>query len=197
MKQKNNHLKLKVNNTYGLGGSAGEIQERRMGHLPLLLHGDPKADVFIGVATGITLSAVNLTNIGEKIQRVLAIELLPEVLEAANIFKKYTGDVLSDTRLELRIGDGRNILSTSDEYFDVITLDLVTPWHANAGSLYTREFYSEVRNRLMPEGIFSQWLPLYQLGPEEFKIIANTFQKVYIITYILVLLKYLKLEKSK
>jgi len=179
VKQKNNHLKLKVNNTYGLGGSAGEIQERRMGHLPLLLHGDPKAVAFIGVATGITLSAVNLTNIGEKIQRVLAIELLPEVLEAANIFKKYTGDVLSDTRLEVRIGDGRHILSTSDEYFDVITLDLVTPWHANAGSLYTREFYSEVRNRLMPKGVFSQWLPLYQLGPEEFKIIANTFQKVF------------------
>ena len=179
LKRKNGHLKLKVNNTYGLGGTAAEIQERRMGHLPLLLHEKPRHIAFIGVATGITMSALNLTPRGQRVERALAIELLPHVVEAADVFREYTGDVLSDPRLEIRIGDGRHILNTSDEYFDVITLDLVTPWHAGAGSLYTVEFYTEMRDRLADRGLFCQWLPLYQLGPREFEIIANTFQSVF------------------
>jgi spermidine synthase len=179
VKRRNGHLKLKINNTYGLGGTLGEIQARRMGHLPLLLHENPRRIAFIGVATGITMSALNLTPRGKQVESALAIELLPHVVEAANVFREYTGDVLSDTRLEVRIGDGRHILNTSDEHFDVITLDLVTPWHASAGSLYTVEFYTEMRDRLADRGIFCQWLPLYQLGPREFEIIASTFQSVF------------------
>ena len=179
VKRKNGHLKLKVNNTYGLGGTLGEIQARRMGHLPLLLHENPRHIAFIGVATGITMSALNLTPRGKQVESALAIELLPHVVEAANLFRDYTGDVLSDPRLEVRIGDGRHILNTSDEHFDVITLDLVTPWHASAGSLYTVEFYTEMRDRLADRGIFCQWLPLYQLGPREFEIIASTLQSVF------------------
>jgi len=179
LKKKDGHLKLKVNNTYGLGGSSAEIQERRMGHIPLLLHENPRHVAFIGVATGITLSAMNLTPRGQSVERALAIELLPHVLEASHLFREYTGDVLSDPRLEVRIGDGRHVLNTSAEVFDVITLDLVTPWHASAGSLYTEEFYREMGDRLDDRGIFCQWLPLYQLGPREFKIIANTFQTVF------------------
>ncbi len=179
LKRKNGHLKLKINNTYGLGGTSTEIIERRMGNFPLLLHENPRNIAFIGVATGITISALNLTHWGQQVEGALAIELLPHVVEAANLFHEYTGDVLSDPRLEVRIGDGRHVLKISDEYFDVITLDLVTPWHASAGSLYTVEFYTEMRNRLADRGIFCQWLPLYQLGPREFKIIASTFQSVF------------------
>tara|TARA_B100000315_G_scaffold255359_1_gene298528 strand:+ start:3743 stop:6283 length:2541 start_codon:yes stop_codon:yes gene_type:complete len=179
LKRKDGHLKLKVNNTYGLGGTSGEIQERRMGHLPLLLHKKPGRIAFIGVATGITMSALNLTPRGQQVERVLAVELLPQVVEAASVFRDYTGDVLSDPRVEVRIGDGRQILHVSDEHFDVITLDLVTPWHANAGSLYSVEFYAEISNQLAEGGLFWQWLPLYQLGPREFKIIAKTFQSVF------------------
>ncbi|MBQ27568.1 MAG: hypothetical protein CMH81_05440 [Nitrospiraceae bacterium] len=179
LKRKDGHLKLKVNNTYGLGGTSGEIQERRMGHLPLLLHENPRRIAFIGVATGITMSALNLTPRGEQIERALAVELLPHVVEAAEMFRDYTGDVLSDPRVEVRIGDGRHVLHSSDEHFDVITLDLITPWHANAGSLYSVEFYAEISDRLAEGGLFCQWLPLYQLGSREFKIIARTFQSVF------------------
>ena len=179
VQRRNGHLKLKVNNTYGLGGTAGEIQERRMGHLPLLLHQNPRKVAFIGAATGITLSALNLTARGAMVERALVIELLPQVVEAAGVFREYTGDVLSDPRIEVHIGDGRHVLKTSNEEFDVITLDLITPWHIGASSLYTVEFYTEIRNRLADGGIFSHWLPLYQLGPREFRIIAKTFESVF------------------
>ena len=126
-----------------------------MGHLPLLLHQNPRKVAFIGAATGITLSALNLTARGAMVERALVIELLPQVVEAAGVFREYTGDVLSDPRIEVRIGDGRHVLKTSNEEFDVITLDLITPWHIGASSLYTVEFYTEIRNRLADGGIFS------------------------------------------
>ena len=179
LKRQNGHMKLRVNNTYGLGGTSGEIQERRMGQLPLMLHENPRRVAFIGVATGITMSALNLTPHGQRVERALAVELLPHIVEAAAVFRDYTGDVLSDSRLEVRVGDGRHVLKNSGEHFDVIIVDLVTPWHANAGSLYTVEFYTEMSDRLATGGIFCQWLPLYQLGSREFEIIAGTFRSVF------------------
>src|SRR5207237_7507094 len=63
--------------------------------------------------------------------------------------------------------------------FDVIVSDLFIPWHASAGTLYSRQMYEAVRRRLTPGGLFCQWLPLYQLTREEFEVIARTFLAVF------------------
>ena len=51
---------LKVNNVYQSGGTDahGMMVQRRQGHLPMLLHNSPEQVLVIGLATGITLSAV-------------------------------------------------------------------------------------------------------------------------------------------
>src|SRR5262249_36493762 len=74
---------------------------------------------------------------------------------------------------------GRRYLAATDERFDVIVSDLFVPWHAGAGSMYAREMYAAAAAHLTPDGLFCQWLPLYQLTREEFDLIARTFLTVF------------------
>jgi spermidine synthase len=77
------------------------------------------------------------------------------------------------------INDARHYLYATPRQFDVIVSDLFVPWHSQTGYLYTVEHYQAARRRLKPGGIFCQWLPLYQLGPREFEMIANSFATVF------------------
>ncbi|MFQ5543109.1 MAG: spermidine synthase [Nitrospiria bacterium] len=170
---------LKVNNSYSLGSSEAEVVERRMGQLPLLIHPNAKRVAFVGLATGITASAVY----DHPLEKVSVIELLPEVVRGAAWFKKENRGLLESFRnnpaYELIVADGRIALPEDDSLFDLIISDLFVPWHAGASSLYSLEHYQTAARRLSPDGLYAQWLPLYQMSSKEFKIIEETFSKVF------------------
>ena len=72
--------------------------------LPLLIHTrEPRSALVVGFGTGITAGAL-LADPGSK-TRVVA-ELLPSVVRAATFFSGNLG-AATDSRLEIRIGDGR------------------------------------------------------------------------------------------
>jgi spermidine synthase len=169
-------LQLRLDNYYVLGGSAAAVDERRLGLVPLLLHPAPRRAAFVGLATGITASAAPALGVGE----TTVVELVPEVAALARVhFAPWNANVLARPDVRLAFGDGRHFLAASPEHFDVIVSDLFIPWHAGAGSLYSREMYETVAARLAPGGLFCQWLPLYQLTRAEFDMIARTFLSVF------------------
>ncbi|MFZ5875085.1 MAG: fused MFS/spermidine synthase [Nitrospirota bacterium] len=166
---------LKSNNAYRLGATVQLPGEKRLGHLPLLLHPDPKSAAFVGIGTGISMSA----GLDHPIERLVGVELLPGVLDALPFFSRQNQNLLNDARVNVAVGDGRVYLRTTAERFDVIVADLFVPWHAGTGSLYTLEHFQAGRDRLNPAGIFCQWLPLYQMSELELGMIAATFTKVF------------------
>jgi spermidine synthase len=169
-------LQLRLDNYYVLGGSAAATNERRQGLLPLLLHPNPHQVAFIGLATGISASAGPALGVEE----TTVIELVPEVAAAARAhFTPWNAGLLQRSDVRLVLDDGRRALAASRERFDVIVSDLFIPWHAGTGNLYTREMYDSVARRLATDGLFCQWLPLYQLTREEFEIIVRTFLAVF------------------
>src|SRR5262249_40919975 len=169
-------LQLRLDNYYVLGGSAVATNERRQGLLPLLLHPNPRRVAFIGLATGITASASPALGVPE----TTVVELVPEFARAASAhFATWNGQLLARSDVRLVLDDGRRYLAASRDRFDVIVADLFIPWHANAGNLYAREMYDTVARRLAPDGVFCQWLPLYQLTRAEFDTIARTFLAVF------------------
>jgi len=87
--------------------------------------------------------------------------------------------VLDRADVRLVVDDGRRVLAAEPARYDVIVGDLFVPWHAGAGNLYAREMLETVARRLAPDGLFCQWLPLYQLTREEFDVIARTFLTVF------------------
>ncbi|HSJ98181.1 MAG TPA: hypothetical protein VLC53_13965, partial [Myxococcota bacterium] len=56
--QHNGHRRIKLNNFYVLGGTAAAGDERLQGHIPLLLHPRPDRVAYLGLGTGISLSAI-------------------------------------------------------------------------------------------------------------------------------------------
>jgi spermidine synthase len=167
---------ITVNNSYVLGGTAASEEERWQAHLPLLLHPAPHRVAFLGMGTGITAGAALL----HPVSAVAALEIVPEVVEAARRdFAEWNARVVDDPRAQVVVDDGRNYLASAPAAFDVIVGDLLVPWRPSEAPLYTREHFQTVRAALTADGVFCQWLPLYQLSPEQVAIIARTFLEVF------------------
>jgi spermidine synthase len=168
--------RLKLNNFYLLGGSNAAGEERLQGHLPLLLHENPKRVAFLGLGTGISLSAVRFHPVVEAV----ALELVPEVVASArDWFAEVNLGVITDPRVHVRSEDARSYLGATRDRFDVVIGDLVVPWRRGESSLYTRESFEAVRRVLAPGGVYAQWIPLYQLSEPEFDSIAASFLDVF------------------
>ncbi len=170
------HRRIKLNNFYVLGGTAAAGDERRQGHIPLLLHPRPGRVAYLGLGTGISLSAV----LFHPVQEVVALELVPEVATAAGAwFRDANLDVLADPRVRLRAEDARSYVAAARERFDVVVGDLVVPWRRGEASLFTRDSFEAVRRVLAPGGLYCQWIPLYQISAHEFDSIAASFLDVF------------------
>ena len=88
-------------------------------------------------------------------------------------------ELFTRPNVEIVPDDARNFLLGTSQNFDVIIGDLFTPWHQGTGTLYTVEQFKLAKKHLTSNGIFAQWLPLYQLTPESFKTISATFASVF------------------
>lgn len=169
-------LYLRSNNHYTLGATQGMDSELRQGNIPLLLHPAPESVCFLGLATGITASAA-LDH--PQLRQLSVVELIPEVVEAARLFAADNRGIVDDPRANIVVNDARHYLYGPGPEFDVIVSDLFVPWHSQTGYLYTVEHYAAARRRLKPDGLFCQWLPLYQLDTREFELIADSMAAAF------------------
>jgi spermidine synthase len=169
-------LLIRTDSHYALGGVSQAVHEERQAHLPLLLHPRAKRVAWLGAATGISAGAA----LAHPVERLALIEIVPGVARAAaRFFGAHNRGVYADPRVDVVLDDGRNFLRSTRERFDAIVADLFVPWQAGAGALYTREQFAAARERLAQDGLFCQWLPLYQLGEEEFRVVLATFLDVF------------------
>lgn len=162
---------LKVNNHFTMGSRSSVFANHRQTHLPLLLHGAPRHALFLGIGTGTSLNAAQYHPELE----VTGVELVPEALEMLHYFGTAPEHNRWNTAPRFLASDARRFVVSSRGQFDVIVADLFHPSRDGASSLYTREHFEAIKNRLAPEGLFCQWLPLFQMGLETFKVIARTF----------------------
>lgn len=79
------------------------------------------------------------------------------------MLKKYptplTAQELEDRRVNIINTDGRYFLRKTNKRYDVILLGLAAPSDLSANRFFTKEFFSLVKARLKPDGIFAFWLP--------------------------------------
>lgn len=167
--------RLQVGQEFRMGG-ARAFGERRMGHIPLLLHPQPTRALFLGVGTGATLGAATSH---ESLMRVDAVELVPAVLDQLHYFETINGGVAEADNVHLHAADARRFVAASTDRYDVVVADLFHPGRNGAGGLYAREHFETVREHLAPGGLFAQWLPLYQMDLETLKVVVRTFTDVF------------------
>jgi spermidine synthase len=145
-----------------------------LSHLPMLLHKNPKKVLVVGLGSGMTLGAIS---VHPGVEQITLAEIEPKVTGVAKTFENYNHHVLDDPKLKIVFNDGRNFLLTTKEKYDVITADPIHPWFRGAGYLYTTEYFKQVSDHLLPGGFICQWLPIYELTPEDLKSVVVTFMQ--------------------
>lgn len=155
-----------------IGGSA---YMQAMGFIPMILHPDPKRALVMCFGTGNTLGTVSQFP-GVQVDGV---EIDRNVLSMAPWFKRWNHDILNQPNTTLHIQDARQFIRWTDQTYDVITLEPMSPVQAGVNNLYSREFYKESRRHLNQGGIMMQWLPLHLVSPKDAGSILKTFQKEF------------------
>jgi spermidine synthase len=155
-----------------IGGSA---YMQAMGFVPMALHPNPQKALVVCFGTGNTLGTVSLFPGVE----VDGVEIDRNVLSFAKWFSRWNHDVLEKPNTRIIVQDGRTFTRWTESKYDVITLEPMSPVQAGVVNLYSKEFYQQALNRLNPDGLMMQWLPLHLVGPEDAQAIIKTFQEVY------------------
>ncbi len=54
-----------------------------------------------------------------------------------------------------------------------------TPWMSGLASMFSEGFFPLARERLRPGGIMLQWIQAYNIRPEDFRMVVNTFRSAF------------------
>lgn len=106
------------------------------------------------------------------------VELDPEMIRLSERFLPASeGDVLKNSRIHIVFSDGRTYLKKTQTLYDVIILDLPEPATAQINRFYTREFFSEVFDKLNEGGVFSFSVPSAEnyISPELQKFLSAMY----------------------
>ena len=175
------YLRLKTN---GLNESVYDTQnldllpkyEALLGLLPYALSRDPQKAFIIGYGGGYSVRFLSTTDL----KKVFVAEIEKGILEAAAYAHGGDNPILKRPSVDVRIEDARFLLAAGTEApFDIIASQPSHSWLSGVANLFTVEFFELVRSRLKPNGIFSQWLNLYNMSPEVLASILKTFYTVF------------------
>ena len=151
---------LKVNGKVDASDYGDMDTQVMLGLAPVAARPHPHAALAIGFGSGVTTAVLAAV---PGMDRVRVVELEPGVLELAPFFRGVNRDVLSRPSVQAIPDDARSALQLTTTHFDVIVSEPSNPWVAGVATLYTPDFYRIVRGRLTEDGVFCQWVQLYQL----------------------------------
>ena len=147
-------------------------------HPAMILHGAPRKVLVLGGGEGATIREVLRF---KTVEKVVMVDIDDEVIRVSREhLEEWHRGSFDDPRLELVIGDGYKYVMESNDKFDVIIADLADPIEAGpAYKLYTREFYSRVKQLLAEGGVFVTQATSPTQTTFTHAVILNTLKSVF------------------
>jgi spermidine synthase len=147
--------------------------QRMVGHLPAMLHPNPKKILGIGFGAGV--SAGTFTRY-PSVQSITVCEIEPVIPPASTRhFPDQNYKVALDPRTHIVFDDARHFLLTTTEKYDIIASDPLDVFVKGTAALYTEEYFDAVKKHLNPGGIFTLYVPLYETSEPTIKSELATF----------------------
>ncbi len=161
-------------NNYSMSatGLRAQIYMRLMAQFPLLAQAEPRSALLICFGVGNTAAAIAAH---ESIESIDIVDLNDKVFATAPEFAATNDRVHADARVRLIHDDGRNYLNVTDRKYDLVTSEPPPPMMAGVYRLYSKQYYERVLDRLNPDGMMTQWLPVYQMPHEAVDLAVSTF----------------------
>jgi spermidine synthase len=146
-----------------------------LGQLPLLVAPSTRNGLVIGFASGVTVGSM----LQSPIESLDCVELEPATKSASRFFEHVNNRPLNDPRLHLLFDDARTYLRVTPKRYDMIISEPSHPWVPGVANLFTREFFEMTRGRLSDDGVFVQWVQIYQMSTETLRSVLATYQDVF------------------
>jgi len=145
-------------------GQAGVLTAPRLNHA-----------LIVGFATGVTAGSM----LQSPVESVECVELERQSVVSSHFFDHVNNHPLDDPRTHLVIDDARTYLHVNPTRYDIIVSEPSHPWVPGVANLFTREFFTLGKERLQDDGVFVQWVQIYQLSTESLRSVLATFHEVF------------------
>lgn len=129
------------------------------GAVPLTLKPDARSIAVIGMGSGRSSHVVLSV---PSVREVHTIEIEPAMVEGARLFGPLVGSVFTDPRSYIHIEDAKTYFARHQNRYDLIISEPSNPWVSGVASLFSKEFYRQVKSKLADGGLLAQWIQLYE-----------------------------------
>ncbi len=134
--------------------------QRMVGHLPGLLHPNPKSVLGIGFGAGV--SAGTFTRY-PGIEKITICEIEPVIPPTSTrFFAQQNYEVKNNPKTHIIYDDARHYVLTTSEKFDIIASDPLDVFAKGTAALYSKEYFESIKSHLNPGGYFTLYVPLYE-----------------------------------
>jgi spermidine synthase len=138
--------------------------------LPLAYYPAARTIANIGMGSGLTTHTL-LCN--PRLNRVDTIEIEKEMVEAAKLFGRNVELAYTDPRSTITLDDAKTFFSSHNKKYDIIVSEPSNPWVSGVAGLFSAEFYGLVNRHMNEQGLFVQWLQLYEI---DLDLVASVFK---------------------
>ena len=167
---------LRVNGKVDASDGGDMTTQIMLGLAPAAARPSAASALVIGYGSGVTARVLaDVPGMG----RVRVVEIEPAVLAMSPYFTGVNDSVLARPTVTALVDDARSALQLHDDRFDVIVSEPSNPWVAGVATLYTPEFFRIVRARLADDGVFCQWIQMYQLPLPVVAGIVGNLRRVF------------------
>jgi len=143
-----------------------------LGSLPYIYFPQAKHIANIGLGSGLTTHTL-LHN--QELEQLDSIEIEQGVVDATRYFRPNIDNLFTDDRSQIHIEDAKSYFAIQNKQYDVIVSEPPNPWVSGVAGLFSLEFYQHVQRYLQPDGVFVQWMHLYEISPE---LVATVYQAI-------------------
>src|SRR5690606_33970779 len=121
---------------------------------------DAKHIANIGIGSGLTS---HLALASSNLEQLDTIEIEPAMAEAAWLgFGARVARTLEDPRSHLHFEDAKTFFSAAGRRYDVIISEPSNPWVSGVATLFSGEFYAQIKRHLEHDGLLVQWVQIYE-----------------------------------
>jgi spermidine synthase len=147
-----------------------------VGQLPLLIAPRTDTGLIVGYASGVSVGSM----LQSELRSLECVELEPVTVKAAEKFFEHVNNrPTKDARLRLIIDDARTYLRVVPTQYDIIVSEPSHPWVPGVANLFTKEFFELGNTRLKDDGVFVQWVQIYQLSTDSLRSVLATYRSVF------------------
>ena len=151
--------------------------QRMLGHLPAVLHPNPKSVLGIGFGAGVFAGAFARYPSVEHITVCEIEPLIPPI--STRYFSPQNYGVMLNAKTRIVYDDARHYVLTTRDKFDVIASDPTDVFVKGAAALDSKEYFEVVKQHLNPGGMFTLYVPLYESDENTVRSELATFLEAF------------------